>query len=44
VILGVNSLWQATAAKMDALPIWPAIDYERLTLGVCMLDNQSGIF
>jgi hypothetical protein len=31
-------------AKMDALPAWPTIDYERLTPGVCMLDNWSGIF
>ncbi len=31
-------------AKMDALPTRPAIDHERLTPGVCMLDNQSGIF
>jgi hypothetical protein len=30
--------------KMDALPTRPAIDCERLTPGVCMLDNQSGIF
>ncbi|CAM6036937.1 unnamed protein product, partial [Sphagnum compactum] len=29
---------------MDALPTRPAIDRERLTLGVCMLDNRSGIF
>ncbi len=29
---------------MDALPIRPAIDRERLTRGVCMLDNRSGIF
>ncbi|CAK9260459.1 unnamed protein product [Sphagnum jensenii] len=29
---------------MDALPAQPAIDRERLTLGVCMLDNRSGIF
>ncbi len=31
-------------AKMDALPVRPAIDRERLTPGVCMLDNRSGIF
>jgi hypothetical protein len=30
--------------KMDTLPARPAIDHERLTLGVCMLDNWSGIF
>jgi hypothetical protein len=29
---------------MDVLPIRPAIDHERFTLGVCMLDNRSGIF
>jgi hypothetical protein len=29
---------------MDALPVRLAIDREMLTLGVCMLDNQSGIF
>jgi hypothetical protein len=29
---------------MDALPIRPAIDRERLTPSVCMLDNWSGIF
>jgi hypothetical protein len=44
VISSVDSPWQATAAKMDALPTQPTIDLERLTLGVCMLDNQSGIF
>jgi hypothetical protein len=45
VILGVDSPWQAaTAAKMDALPTRPAIDRERLTPSVCMLDNWNGIF
>jgi hypothetical protein len=44
VISGVDNPWQATTAKMDALPIRPAIDCERLTPGVCMLDNRSGIF
>jgi hypothetical protein len=44
VISGVDSPWQAVTAKMDALPTRPAIDRERLTPGVCMLDNQSGIF
>jgi hypothetical protein len=44
VILGVDSPWQATAAKMDTLPARPAIDHERLTPGVCMLDNWSGTF
>jgi len=29
---------------MDTLPARLAIDRERLTPGVCMLDNQSGIF
>jgi hypothetical protein len=29
---------------MDALSARPAIDRERLTPGVCMLDNRSGIF
>jgi hypothetical protein len=29
---------------MDALPARPTIDRERLTPGVCMLDNRSGIF
>jgi hypothetical protein len=31
-------------ANMDALPAWPAIDRERLTPSVFMLDNRSGIF
>jgi hypothetical protein len=45
VISGVDSPWQVVAAtKMDALPARPAIDRERLTPGVCMLDNRSGIF
>jgi hypothetical protein len=44
VILGVDSPWQAAAAKMDTLLTRPAIDRERLTRGVCMLDNRSGIF
>jgi hypothetical protein len=46
VISSVDSLWQvaAAAAKMDALLARPTIDRERLTLGVCMLDNRSGIF
>jgi hypothetical protein len=44
VISGLDSPWQAAAAKMDALPVRPAIDCEKLTLGVCMLDNWSGIF
>ncbi len=29
---------------MDALPTWLAIDCERFTPGVYMLDNRSGIF
>jgi hypothetical protein len=44
VVLGVDSPWQAAAAKMDALSARPAIDRERLTPSVCMLDNWSGIF
>jgi hypothetical protein len=44
VVSGVDSPWQAVAAKMDALPARPAINRERLTPGVCMLDNRSGIF
>jgi hypothetical protein len=40
----VDSPSQAAMAKMDALPTRLAIDHERLTHGVCMLDNQSGIF
>ncbi len=44
MILGVDSPWQATTAKMDALLTRPAIDHEKLTPGVCMLDNRSGIF
>ncbi|CAK9206477.1 unnamed protein product [Sphagnum troendelagicum] len=44
VVSGVDSPWQAAAAKMDALLARPAIDRERLTPGVCMLDNRSGIF
>jgi hypothetical protein len=44
VVSGVDSPWQAAVAKMDALPARPAIVHERLTPGVCMLDNRSGIF
>jgi hypothetical protein len=44
MISGVDSPWQAAMAKMDALPTRPVIARERLTLGVCMLDNRSGIF
>jgi hypothetical protein len=40
----VDSPWQVTTAKMDTLLAQPTIDRERLTLGVCMLDNRSGIF
>jgi hypothetical protein len=39
VISGVDSLGEATTTKMDALPARPTIDHERLTFGVCMLDN-----
>jgi hypothetical protein len=35
---------QVAATKMDALLVRLAIDYERFTLSVCMLDNRSGIF
>ncbi len=45
VISSVDSPWQAAAAaNMDTLLARPAIDHERLTFGVCMLDNRSGIF
>jgi hypothetical protein len=44
LISGVDSPWQVTVAKMDALLAWPTIDRERFTPGVCMLDNWSGIF
>jgi len=44
VISSVDSPWQVAMAKMDTLPARPTIDRERLTLGVCMLDNRSGIF
>jgi hypothetical protein len=44
VISCVDSPWQAVVAKMDALPTQLAIDRERFTPGVCMLDNWSGIF
>ncbi len=35
----VDSPWQATTIKMNVLPIQLAMDRERLTPGVCMLDN-----
>jgi hypothetical protein len=44
MISGVDSPWQVVAPKMDALPVQPAIDRERLTPRVCMLDNRRGIF
>jgi len=44
VISSVNSPWQAVVAKMDTLLARPTIDHDRLTPGVCMLDNQSGFF
>jgi hypothetical protein len=44
MISGVDSPWQAVVAKMDTLPSRPTIDRERLTPGVCMLDNRNGIF
>ncbi len=40
----VDSPWQVAVAKMDVLPVRPTIDRERLTPGVCMLENHSGIF
>jgi hypothetical protein len=40
MISSVDSPWQAMAtAKMDTLPTRPVIDRERLTFGVCMLEN-----
>jgi len=39
MVSGVDSPWQAATAKMDALPTRPAINCERLTPSVCMLDN-----
>jgi hypothetical protein len=44
MVSSVDSPWQAATTKMDALPARPTIDRERLTPGVCMLDNRSGIF
>ncbi len=44
MISSVDSPWQAATAKMDALPARLAIDRERFTPSVCMLDNWSGIF
>jgi hypothetical protein len=44
VVSSVDSPWQAATTKMDALLARPAIDHERLTPGVCMLDNWSDIF
>ncbi len=44
VISSVDNPWQAATAKMDALPVRPTINREKLTPGVCMLDNRSGIF
>jgi hypothetical protein len=44
VISNVYSPWQAAAVKMDGLLAWLAIDREKLTPGVCMLDNRSGYF
>ncbi|PTQ31359.1 hypothetical protein MARPO_0112s0017 [Marchantia polymorpha] len=39
-----ESTWQAAAARMEFLPARPAIDRERVVPGVCMVDNQSGVF
>ncbi|BBN08011.1 hypothetical protein Mp_4g08060 [Marchantia polymorpha subsp. ruderalis] len=36
--------WQAAAAKMELLPARPAIDRKSIVLGVCMMDNRSGLF
>jgi hypothetical protein len=44
MISGVDSPWQAVAAKMDALLAKPTIDRDRLTPSVCILDNRNGIF
>jgi hypothetical protein len=44
MISGVDSPWQATTTKMDALLTRPSIDHEKFTPGVCMLDNRSGVF
>ncbi len=44
MISSVDSPRQAAAPKMDTLLTRPTIDHERFTFGVCMLDNQSGIF
>jgi hypothetical protein len=44
MISSVDSPWQAAMAKMDTLLVQPAIDRERLTPSVCMLNNWSGIF
>ncbi len=43
VISSVNSPWHAAAANLDTLLARPTIDREKLTLGVCMLDNRNGI-
>ncbi|BBM98527.1 hypothetical protein Mp_1g14190 [Marchantia polymorpha subsp. ruderalis] len=34
----------AVAARMESLPARPAIDRESIVPGVCMVDNQSGLF
>jgi hypothetical protein len=44
MVSSVDSPWQAATTKMDALPARPVVDREKLTPGVCMLDNRSGIF
>jgi hypothetical protein len=44
MVSSVDSPWQVVAAKMDALPARPTIDRDKLTPGICMLDNWSGIF
>ncbi|BBN10962.1 hypothetical protein Mp_5g07960 [Marchantia polymorpha subsp. ruderalis] len=42
--LSDESTWQAAAARMEFLPTRPAIDRERVVLGVCMVDNWNGVF
>jgi hypothetical protein len=39
-----DGAWQAVAAKMEDLPARPMVDRASFNPGVCMLDNQSGVF
>ncbi|BBN15717.1 hypothetical protein Mp_7g00220 [Marchantia polymorpha subsp. ruderalis] len=39
-----ETTWQAAAARMEFLLACPAIDRESIVPGVCMVDNQSGLF